>query len=45
MEWLVQNQGLHSASLDDQLLLESNANPNIGNARIDAIVDLLLPRL
>lgn len=45
IQWLVQNQGSHSAALDDQSLLESNANPNIGNARIEALVDLLLPRL
>ena len=45
MEWLVKNQGSYDAELDDQSLLEPNAEPNIGHARIDAVVEFLMPRL
>ena len=42
---LTKNQSSYSAKLDDQSLLEPNAVPNIGEERINAIMELLIPRL
>ncbi len=45
MEWLVQNQGSYGAALDNQSLLEPNAAQKIGDARIEALAELLMPKL
>jgi hypothetical protein len=45
MTWLVQNQGALAAALDSQALLEPNAAPAIGDARVSALAQMLGPRL
>jgi Protein of unknown function DUF262 len=45
MEWLVQNQAGLQAALDSQQLLQPNAQPNVGDARVNAIVDLVIQKL